>query len=751
MYAPDQGSSQASSKQRQGRDLVTALLDAFAPFISDNDSIRRALVAAFDVGALDEELEPDKRLRPVNMAGSPPLFPTSFTSEAIVIDKAALAKGIWKAGQETDAELSSARWLVEWLEARSLVTDQLKPPNNSAAERNRQAFESGVPIIASRSLRSRVLPRAMDLAKTTVGRERADMRHLIFALLEEDPATMHPLDELLDAKKVLQLKSWLMKQITANCEPNENIKAWRELAKRPPAFEGVGTLSDAPALVDSLGRHAFADVLAARIKQVSGSLRSGKLGDDSAFILHVDGPWGSGKSSILNFVKKNLENSDPPWLIIEFNAWRNQQRKPAWWPIIAHVGGAVRRRGWLRYPRARWVWARWNLRMRWVPIALSTILVLVFLYFASGAITGSAADPQNVASASNSPDMLPERLGKAFDTAVKGVLALFALGGLALTTSRSIFMGSKSAAEAYIQSSAEPFRPIVKLFDRLILAIGRPVAIFIDDIDRCDSAYVIELLEGIQTLLRSAPVVYVVAGDRKWICSSFEKRYTDFCGELGQPGRPLGYLFLDKVFQLSTAIPRLSALRQAEYWTKLLESGRTGGHPDEAELQRQELEAEAKLKGKTRHEDMQREIDNSTNAMQRETLRAAAAKQITSPEAIKAAEHRLQNLAPLLEANPRSMKRLVNAYGLNHARAFLEGRKVAVEALARWTIIELRWPILANFLAENWTDVSDGGLSPAQFPEQIRTLLSDSDVREVFGRKGQTGRLTNVALGQILG
>lgn len=386
--------------------------------------------------------------------------------------------------------------------------------------------------------------------------------------------------------------------------------------------------------------------------------------------------------------------------------------------------------------------------MRWVPLALSALLIVAFLYFARGALTGSETA---TAQGSTAQATIPEQLGKALDTAAKGVLALVALGGLALTASRSLFMGSKSAAEAYMQSSAEPFRPIVKLFERLIRAIDRPVAIFIDDIDRCDSTYVIELLEGIQTLLRSAPVVYVVAGDRKWICSSFEKRYTDFGCELGQPGRPLGYLFLDKVFQLSTAIPRLSALRQAEYWTKLLESGKAGGQPDQAEVRRQEEEAEGKLKGKTRHEDMQREIDNSKDAMQRETLRAAAAKQITSPEAIKAAEHRLQHLAPLLEANPRSMKRLVNAYGLNHARAFLEGRKVAVEALARWTIIELRWPILANYLSENWSDIADGSLTPPQFPERIRTLLTDSDVRDVFGKEGDSGRLTNAALRPILG
>ena len=121
---------------------------------------------------------------------------------------------------------------------------------------------------------------------------------------------------------------------------------------------------------------------------------------------------------------------------------------------------------------------------------------------------------------------------------------------------------------------------------------------------------------------------------------------------------------------------------------------------------------------------------------------------------MRAAEHRLQPLAHLLEPNPRSMKRLVNAYGLNQARVFLEGRKVEVEALARWTIVELRWPILADYLATNWTDIAAGNLPFAQFPEDIRSLLADLDVREVFGVVGPQaaqGKLTVEALAPILG
>jgi len=545
----------------------------------------------------------------------------------------------------------------------------------------------------------------------------------------------------------------IVKHLESSREEGEDLAAWERLVDHPPTGdpvtdrspdsgasetpesnaprESVGTLSDAPALVDALGRQAFAEVLATRVKQVYETLRSGKLGTDSAFILHIDGPWGSGKSSILNFLKENLEHSQPQWLIVEFNAWRNQQRSPAWWPIISHVWTTVQRQSWLKFPKARLVWMRWNMRMRWVPLVVSTLSLL-----ALGALVWTT--------------YATEKLPEGLDQLAKIALGLGGLAGLVWTGTRNLMLGSKSAAELYVQSSAEPYRPIIRLYERLIRAIDSPVAVFIDDIDRCDSSYVIDLLEGIQTLLRTAPVVYVVAGDRKWICSSFEKRYVDFCGDIGMPGRPLGYLFLDKVFQLSTAIPRLSTLRQAAYWKRLLETGQDADETRE-QMHRLEVKAERDLAGKTSHEDIQKEIDRTEEgSLERETIRAAAAKQITSPEAIRAAEHRLQPLAGLLEPNPRSMKRLVNAYGLNHARAFLEGRTVAVEALARWTIIELRWPILADYLATNWSDFAAGTLTTGQFPEGIRALLADADVKEVFGGADEPSRLTVETLAPIL-
>ena len=310
------------------------------------------------------------------------------------------------------------------------------------------------------------------------------LRHLTFALF----------GELTESSLIPKLTSELLRKLRHDflnrvfeLYPGER-EHWERFSAEYEArrAESVGIHSDAPALIDLLGRQTFAQVLAARVRQVSESLRPkkpavGPNGITAGSALGIAKPLattplssctstglGSGKSSILNFLKKDLEGSHPPWLIVEFNAWRSASLPGGPYCTCRRHGTAPR---WFQFPRARWVWAKRNLRMRWVPLALSTLLIVIFLYFARDAfIAGESV----MASGSAPKGSDAEQIGKALDTAVKGVLAISALGGLALTASRSLFMGSKSAAEAYIQSSAEPFRPIVKLFERLVRAIKRP-------------------------------------------------------------------------------------------------------------------------------------------------------------------------------------------------------------------------------------------------------------------------------------
>ena len=141
---------------------------------------------------------------------------------------------------------------------------------------------------------------------------------------------------------------------------------------------------------------------------------------------------------------------------------------------------------------------------------------------------------------------------------------------------------SPRGAQAFQDLDTNPMDRVAQHFSWLVRQERkRPIALFVDDLDRCPAADVVELLESVQTLVRDAgdergerndvlsPCV-VVAGDGAWIRNAFEEHYREFAGQIAEPGRPLGYLFLAKIFQLTLPVPRIGPVRQAAYFRELL-------------------------------------------------------------------------------------------------------------------------------------------------------------------------------------
>ena len=492
---------------------------------------------------------------------------------------------------------------------------------------------------------------------------------------------------------------------------------------------------DAPADVDELGRRPFADIVAKRIRQSFRSTTDGT--GQAAFAVHIHGPWGFGKTSILNFLRRELETGDDSWIVVDLNAWKHQRIRPPWWPLIQEVyrqGTAqLEKRG--RW-NARWVWWRWTIRTSLLPVLLSILTIVAFGAFL-GFVTRS------------------DGAGVAFDVkeVVSLLVGLLSLVAALQTGHRSLLLGSSKAAQAYMELRSDPLEPLSRLFERLTRSFGHPVAIFIDDLDRCDSDYVVDLLEGIQTLFRQASVVYVVAADRDWIRTSFERRYESFLPNVGAPGRPLGHLFLEKMFQISVAVPRLSYDARIAYWQRLLA---TGVARSAAEAQELTVARRDELFGKAeRPDEIQRVVEQHRGGPEEEAVRIAAAQRLSTPEAAEATEHFLAAYARLLEPNPRSMKRLVNAFGLQHAVNVLSHVDVPLEALALWTILEQRWPTLADLLAAH-PDLIDcfaeqeAPIDP-RVPEALQDLFGRDAVRHVIGGYGGAAQLDRDFVARLVG
>lgn len=478
--------------------------------------------------------------------------------------------------------------------------------------------------------------------------------------------------------------------------------------------DAVPTLSDQPTDVDLLGRKVFAEALGERLRDEFQRTRGPNKTSDS-FMLHLEGPWGSGKTSLLGFLKRELRKPPRPWLVVDFNAWQNQRAGAPWWLLISAVlreavtdeQTAVRLRLRLRL-RALW----WRLQLAKAEIA---VVVL------AGTIVGVLAWKGKLSSS--------DPLGILAGATSSVVAAISGLHGLL----SSVTGGSERGAQTFISQTRDPMNTLRRRFNRLVDDVHRPIAIFIDDLDRCGADYVVDLLEGIQTIFRDAPVAFVVAADRHWLYDAYAQKYRSPGSMDVDPGRPLGHLFLEKAFQLSTSVPRISPDDQRTFWERLLSPPEEGSQRDREELARK---AERDFAGLATEDRILGELDRNPGETSEENRarREAAVRRLASPRLQRHIEHTLTPLAPLLEPNPRAMKRLVNAYGVERAVQILEGHSAELEhpqeRLALWTILKSRWPLLADYLSEHPDALDD--LTANRIPASVMTDDKRPYLRRLF-------------------
>ena len=510
----------------------------------------------------------------------------------------------------------------------------------------------------------------------------------------------------------------------------DGAQLYKRLEGKP---ESVPLLSDRPAEVDQLNRKAFAEAIADRIQRVRS-----EHSEAGAFLVHIYGPWGIGKTSLLQFIGDALckprrppwapatEAPPKPWVVVDFNAWEHQRIAPPWWWLMTAVyRGALRElrdtHRWRPWLKLHWADLWWRFRDGWSAYVLFPIAIAGLWAIWRYGILG--------------------KQDKDLATAAKDIAtllgAVITVWGLVHAVSRWLLLGSPRGAVTVLQRTRDPMGIVRRRFAFLIKKIDAPVAIFIDDLDRCRSDYVVELLEGIQTLFVTSHVTYVVAADRGWLCESYAKTYEDFASRIDEPGRPLGYHFLEKTFQLSVAMPRMSSAQRRAYLDRLLGlADRDGGESPEAAREA----AEQLFANVSSEQEVRLRLEKFTGRFEHgeQALREAAVSRLAAPDVQERTEHMLKAFADLLEANPRAMKRLLNAYGVGSALQVLQadeigGDSVRMEQLVLWTILGLRWPLLAEYLGDRPGAVESiaNGTAPENVPKELAPLFDDDDVRAV--------------------
>jgi hypothetical protein len=243
-------------------------------------------------------------------------------------------------------------------------------------------------------------------------------------------------------------------------------------------------------------------------------------------------------------------------------------------------------------------------------------------------------------------------------------------------------MASDTTAQEYLKSRPDPIGELAAHLKEVFKDIDQKIAIFVDDIDRCEVAAVVKALEGIHIVFTAIPVVFVVAGDGRWIERAFEKTYGEAAPTAAKAsvGQTVGGLFIEKLFQISATVPRMPQPMKEAFWKQLLGIG------DPASSQRPHDGQLSEISGLMSEEDILEAVsavDVRLDPKRALKLREDEMRRLVAPDLIEGpTQHVLEVLRDSIEANPRAMKRHVMAYGMARATDLASFRNTPQETLA---------------------------------------------------------------------
>ncbi len=445
-------------------------------------------------------------------------------------------------------------------------------------------------------------------------------------------------------------------------------------------------------------------------------------------MVHLQGEWGAGKSSFLNFINKNLNTEGEKWIVVNYNAWQNQHITPPWWTLIdqiyrqskSQLSGWDKFKLWIKENRRRIIW--YNGWQKIIALIITIALIIILIVYGSPLF--------NILTNNNftNTKVDNEAKGLTIEVFAKLLVSLSALIGVIYSFSKFIstpfFLKSSKEADSFMLRASDPMNRIKSHFSNLVDNINskqkkRQLAIFIDDIDRCNKDFIVHLLEGIQTLFKDKRVLYIIAGDKRWITTSFGNAYKEFSSD-GSKSDELGELFLEKAFQLSFRMPNVEEDAKKEYWNYILgitvkkteeESKKNTFEKLTKDKQTEVKEAITKTNDDITDPDFMKNMEVKFN-LTRDSVSDLVIEEKNSDA--KEIRHLLKGFHTLIDPNPRSIIRLANNYTMTRSTLIAERKNVSADKIFRWLVIEDLFP---------------------KIKLEINTLYSIDDIKALFEKE----------------
>jgi hypothetical protein len=312
-----------------------------------------------------------------------------------------------------------------------------------------------------------------------------------------------------------------------------------------PTLPPLQLQPDWPEHSPSFGFKTIAQALAGLLAQPQQS--------PSAFVLGLHGPWGSGKSTLMDAIATEIRATDRDAIFIPFNAWKYQNREVLWRALIVRVLDTLRDElgRWEEPARTqkkseiaeleRSLYASFTVRetgalkVDWTGLATETILTVMRV--AAGGLVGG----------------LIGQAGKAlrtfFDSKDKG--------GSDKDVADSVQRAAGILHREVVERSVNQVKDLdqfLKRYQDLTKALGDTdvrIYVLIDDLDRCLPDEALTIFEAIKLFLDAPECRYIVAIDRSMIRSGLGVRYKD-TPEAVDPDE-----YIEKTISLSFDLPQL--------------------------------------------------------------------------------------------------------------------------------------------------------------------------------------------------
>jgi hypothetical protein len=468
--------------------------------------------------------------------------------------------------------------------------------------------------------------------------------------------------------------------------------------------------SDRPSRDDRLGVQRYADALA------QFALHPGT----APLTVAIHGPWGKGKSTFMQLVQRSLlryaaasadrsiggvlfgadgQPQRPDWVkqrawkralreiekqvvTVRFNAWRFQDSTQIWAGLASVITCRLEAAlSWWRRLLApimrAWQTRRAQLITELVLPGVAALLILILAAFGIQPLV-------NWLDSQLSSNTLAKLLG-AVVPAVGAVVASF---WIVWSQTRRVLQPVSERILTYIRSPdyRERMGYQNQVLDdvRFVTRCLRDhkteprVFVFIDDLDRCPTDTVMEILQAINLILGESDFYVFLGIDTEMIYGAIDAHYAADGRPL--PGRRFAETYLQKIIQLPFYLPETPERQRASFVTDLFSEDARKGAMDSP---------------------------NATRVTPSETYlewdREALIKpDETSPKPTPDTPTELRaflDFLPYFRDNPRDVKRLVNVHRFVKIALQGQGRSVPEEIqrkLVKWLIFCDQWPDLVD-------------------------------------------------------